>query len=118
MKTPEEMAEEWGNVQPLISFDDQNREQLQKAYECSRKNYAKSFLAGYAAAQTNSPTPAKWISVFTKTPPIENDADLTLKFLTIDKYGNMDVLFWTSDNWEFMNVTHWMPLPEPPKKEE
>lgn len=44
------MAEEWGNTKPLISFDDQDREQVNLAYECNRKNHAKSYLAGYKAA--------------------------------------------------------------------
>lgn len=52
MKTSEQMAEEWGNVQPLVSFDGQDREQVKVAYECNRQNHAKSYLAGYKAAKT------------------------------------------------------------------
>lgn len=58
----------------------------------------------------------EWISVFTKTPPIEDDGDESLKVLTIDKWGNIDVLFWDWMDWQKFDVTHWMPLPEPPKE--
>ncbi len=100
MKTPEEMAEEY--------CEDHD--------ECEFARDA--FLAGYDAAQTNLPTPAKWISVFAKTPPIENDGDESIKFLTIDKWGQVDVLFWDWMDWQNMDVSFWMPLPEPPKENE
>ena len=100
MKTPEEMAEEYakdfyGDGEHLDFPDSQ-------AF----------FLAGYASAQP------KWISVFAKTPPIENDGDNSIKFLTIDKWGQVDVLFWDWMDWQNMDVSFWMPLPEPPKENE
>ena len=98
MKTPEQLADEYC----MGGWTD----------------FREHFLAGYAAAQTNFPTSGKWISVMTKTPPIENDGDETMLFLTIDKQLRMDVLFWDWMDWSNMNITHWMPLPKPPKENE
>lgn len=97
MKTVEEMAEEWC---------------AEHTCHLQMTCHAEAFLAGYAAAQP------KWISVMTKTPPIQNDGDETMLFLTIDKQLRIDVLFWDWMDWCNMNITHWMPLPEPPKENE
>lgn len=61
---------------------------------------------------------SEWISVKDQLPPpIENDGDGRLKVLTIDKHGDIDVLRWDWMDWENMGITHWMPLPEPPKEQ-
>ena len=60
---------------------------------------------------------SKWISVMTKTPPIQNDGDQTMRFITIDKSGEMDVLFWDWMDWSNLEITHWMPLPAAPEEE-
>ena len=65
----------------------------------------------------------KWISVKSKLPPRE------LKILAVDGHGCIRMLaFWKKekDRWTWIenlrfthrnDITHWMPLPEPPKEE-
>lgn len=107
MKTPEEMAEEYakdfyGDGEHLDFPDSQ-------AF----------FLAGYASAQP------KWISVKEKVP------ELGLHVLTYGIYTKDLIVAWLDDCDEFLGmydwvnehqsldqVTHWMPLPEPPKEDE
>ena len=53
----------------------------------------------------------KWISVKDRLP------DYDSHFLAFTKDGNMCVYFFWATEWDltFNHVTHWMPLPEPPK---
>jgi len=105
MKTPEEMAEEY-------------RKSLTQYTGGWEQTLDMGFLAGYKAAETNFSTLGKWISVMSKTPPIENDGDDSIKVLTINKHKEIDVLTWDWMDWENLEVTHWMPLPEAPKENE
>ena len=72
----------------------------------------------------------KWINVEERLPELDaqiNAYDVTEEVLAIDKYGECylgrfyifkyqgDVVFISEDR---TDVTHWMPLPEPPKEEE
>ena len=109
MKTAEELAEEYGNtmLKDQVGFD---LDDCRWSYIANWEKRA--FLAGYAAAQP------KWISVMTKTPPIRNDGDETMLFLTMDEQLRMEVLFWDWMDWSNIGVTHWMPLPEAPKENE
>ena len=58
---------------------------------------------------------AEWISVEERLP------DENGRFLTVDKKGDMMVCYWEEHfGWFAMvcnknAITHWMPLPEPPK---
>lgn len=58
----------------------------------------------------------EWISVEERLP------DENGRFLTVDKKGDMMVCFWEKHfGWFAMvcnknAITHWMPLPEPPKE--
>ena len=62
----------------------------------------------------------EWISVEKRTPPVGVDV------LVIDEYGGIYTGQYCDDgtwdlllaSWEggFTDVTHWMPLPEPPAK--
>jgi len=102
MKTPEEMAEEYSNSQNCL--DDQT----------SRRH---AFLAGYQAVAP------QWISVKDRLPEIGVDVLISygglpfyhLAFLT----HNGDIKWFNGNhsNTEYSldDVTHWMPLPEPPK---
>ena len=59
---------------------------------------------------------AEWISVEERLP------DENGRFLTVDKKGDMMVCYWEKHfGWFAMvcnknAITHWMPLPEPPKE--
>ena len=112
MKTPEEMAEEYC----------ENHDECEFARD--------AFLAGYQAAQTNLSTPAKWISVKERLPEIPDGHLISKEVLWISCYGEIEVSFleklrselridWGEAGlYKLDQVTHWMPLPEPPKKEE
>ena len=102
-KTPEEMAEEytrdwWGTLPEA---------------EGMRKSARENFLAGYKAAAP------QWISVKDRLP---EDNDIVL---IVFQGSVVSVAFYEGD-WRhplypqtaLVSVTHWMPLPEPPKEEE
>ena len=101
MKTPEQMAEEYIN------------HVLESQCDCS---YRIAFLAGYQAAQ-------QWISVKDRLP--EDDVDVVIGWFQKTASNKP---FWTVDAAQLTNkvfsgwrvypeVTHWMPLPAPPKEE-
>lgn len=118
MKTPEEMAKEYVK-----------QEQLE--YEEASGAYY-GFLAGYKAAQ-------QWISVKDKNPLAKTMVLVCHKNFGV-QMGYLDensvkpcrnhwVVYvreheeWTGNNipktgkYEYVNITHWQPLPEPPKEE-
>lgn len=107
-KTPEEMAEEYADL--CVS----------DAYYAPLKD---GFLAGYKAAQ-------QWISVKDRLP--EEDVAVLIygqilndppDILGVRRRYNGDQVWkhtWESENdfiYQEDDVTHWMPLPEPPKEE-
>lgn len=68
-----------------------------------------------------SPTEPKWIPVTERLPELHGD------FITAIAFEDGDILIdisvWYGKCWETLsgekcNVTHWMPLPEPPKEVE
>lgn len=61
-----------------------------------------------------------WIPVEESLPPLNKGA-----VLTVDSSGYVDKMIYTNDGWEnskrwcaFNVITHWMSLPQPPRKEE
>lgn len=62
----------------------------------------------------------KWISAKDKLPKHEENVLLYFgKFMGVGYYDEADQSFYdAADDYELVNVTHWMPLPEPPKEEE
>ena len=71
------------------------------------------------------PTVGGWISVEDRLPEIGEAVLVICRFgkmivSELDGYWGKERLFWTYPNWveEQIEVTHWMPLPEPPKEEE
>ena len=108
MKTPEEMAEEWC---------------AEHTCHLQMTCHANAFLAGYAAAQP------KWISVKERLPEIPDGHFISEEVLWISCYGEIKVSFleklrselridWGEAGlYKLDQVTHWMPLPEPPKEE-
>jgi hypothetical protein len=57
----------------------------------------------------------KWISVEERLPDEQGH------FLIVDKEGQMNTAFYTPrfgwlSHFRIRNITHWIPLPEPPKK--
>lgn len=107
MKTPEELAEQWC---------------AEHICHLQMTCHAEAFLAGYAAAQQ------KWISVKDRLP---EDGQSCIYVIHIPKKNEwkLDYGEWQAEenvfygeyidyrdlNW---TLTHWMPLPEPPKENE
>lgn len=112
-KTPEQMATDWYirllTEEPAVA--------IKEAYQ-----------AGYQAAKdqlTNLPTSAKWISAEERLPE-PNVAVLAFIIETVGdrKINEMEVVTYRSRVWLSIStyyskeaVTHWMPLPEAPKRE-
>ena len=103
-KTSEEMAEEYAATETNNLF---YREPLSSA-----------FLAGYKAAQ-------QWISVKDRLPDIYQRVLILIRgriFISSieEEYGGEYrdgvIRFWDGD-WDWPEVTHWMPLPEAPKED-
>ncbi len=66
----------------------------------------------------------EWISVEDRLPDVPKDDYMSDYVLTYDKKAGIWVAFFCSSGYwcearecvSFENVTHWMPLPEPPKE--
>lgn len=103
MKTPEELAEEYANK-----------------HECGDQAWGGAyggFLAGYKAA-----TP-QWISVKDRLPKEEQEVLIGWFQVTASnkQYFAHDVAIFNQNEFsgwrKYPEVTHWMPLPNPPKEE-
>lgn len=111
MKTPEELAEEYGNT----IHKDQDGFNLKYCRWAHITEWEKrAFLAGYAAAQTNLPTPAKWISVKERLPEvgvlcawISHTTQSCIERIEVD-----DMHPW------YEGFDYWCELPLPPKENE
>ncbi len=118
MKTPEKMAEEFAEkvhsslVRIAAVF-------LVNERIFNYENMKDTFLAGYKAAAP------QWISVKDRLP--ENISDVLI--LSKEKESCVGYYRSSDNDWNMYNpccsfhmelhgVTHWMPLPEPPKEEE
>lgn len=106
-KTPQQLAKEYGDY--FMPGEDN------RAYTSVIKEIA--FLAGYKAAQ-------QWISVKDRLPDIYQRVLILIRgriFISSieeeygDEYPYGVIRFWDGD-WDWPEVTHWMPLPEPPKQ--
>lgn len=99
MKTPGEMAEEWCKAH-----------YQQQASMGVKEGTEQAFLAGYKAAQ-------QWISVYDKLPDFHEDV---LAHTIHMSYREIKVIRYEPNyGFDFVGgVTHWMPLPAPPKEEE
>ena len=98
-KTPEQMAKEYCDQ---FCWNDPREEDARDA-----------FLAGYAAAQP------KWVSVKERLPKKRQlvwtySDDKKSSYGMMLRHGVWEVI---RDGCELIEVTHWMPLPEPPKEE-
>jgi Protein of unknown function (DUF551) len=107
VKTPEELAEEY-----VLSQHDVNVE-----YSGTLEGCKDDFLAGYKAA---SP---QWISVKDRLP--EEDQEVLIGWFQVTasnkQYFAHDVAIFNENEFsgwrKYPEVTHWMPLPNPPRKE-
>ena len=91
-----------------------DRDELIKALAYDRNQYEKGYADGKAEA-------AEWISVEERLP---EDGE---NVLAIDSEGKTEVCFYETEHkgvfqmcgglCKIFNITHWMPLPEPPKEE-
>jgi hypothetical protein len=129
MKTPEELAEEW------IEINGWNTEPFRDEYTIEFKK--QGYVAGYQAAkESNSPVKPDgsnssnnsngWISVKDRLPEINNR--MSEDVLMLDEYKQMSVKpFEIVHNkivvdWGEAGIrplsefTHWMPLPKPPEE--
>jgi hypothetical protein len=114
-KTPEETAEEYANL--CVS----------DAYYAPLKA---GFLAGYKAAENHfrdatEKVGPQWISVKDRLPEIYQRVLILIRgriFISSieEEYGGEYrdgvIRFWDGD-WDWPEVTHWMPLPAPPKED-
>jgi hypothetical protein len=103
MKTPEELAEEYADTQ---HYD------VDQEWSDSYKG----FLAGYQAAAL------QWISVKDRLPETNELCIVNTEWRAIVPalYGNESWIFDEGQGWSekvLSYVSHWMPLPEPPKDE-
>lgn len=76
------------------------------------------FCAGWRAADSHP----QWIPVEERLPPrAEKSFTFSDYVLVCDNIGYMDTACYNfeKNRWDWLNnVTHWMPLPQPPRKEE
>ena len=85
-----------------------------------------AFIAGVISYNNHLFKNTSWISVTDKVPDItkNENSEYVLVFTLNGKLGigrcytqNTIQIFWSWENtMPIYNVTHWMPLPEPPKK--
>lgn len=75
--------------------------------------------------QTNLPTPAKWISVKERLPEFDKDGyteDVLLRrydeAIYVSWFKKQNGLVTGGSIYRLDQITHWMPLPEPPKENE
>lgn len=127
----EKLAEQYAEDKSKAYYIDQNGDQ--KWYITERGRYSKvDFLAGYKAAQDqfrsatggagDKLTPTGWISVKDRLPEMNELCIVTTEWRGIvpATYGNESWIFDEGQGWSekaLSYVTHWMPLPEPPKEE-
>ncbi len=119
MKSPEEMAEELDRQACLyVSLKARNDVSYYVGMDCYR--------AGYQAAAP------QWISVKDRLPELRQEVLVWYnngyevaylqKFeppkLQYPQFNNVEMFEWCFGDFEDFDVTHWMPLPEPPKEEE
>lgn len=81
-----------------------------------------AFMAGYIARQDED----RWVSVeeslpSTYTPVLTVDINGNFNVLNIEEYGigiELEYGWYSTDilDSKYMNITHWQPLPNPPKK--
>jgi len=113
MKTPEELAEEFADsgLYRLKRYVDGPIKPSQGAHGLQNRACKYGFLAGYQAAQP------QWISVKDRLP--EDVSEVLIAFgggVSIACYGG-DWRHPVYPMLPLLSVTHWMPLPQPPKEE-
>ena len=89
---------------------DVNKDELIRAMQYDRDQYSKGYTNGYNAGYNAD----KWISVEDRMP----DEDCKCLVFTKDGITNIDYYYNRENAFGFRSwkVTHWMPLPEPPKE--
>ena len=89
------------------------RDELIKALQYDRDQYQKGFEDGKSFA-------SQWISVKGRLPEEEKEVlcylGNSIAKLTVVSFRRRGE--WYFDGWPCPTVTHWMPLPEPPKEDE
>ena len=93
-------------------------DKLKEAFETD------GFLSPYMERMIDAcPTVNEWINVKDRLPEIGKEVLVCYDFgrmmvTALDGYWGTERLFWKYNNWitNPISVTHWMPLPEPPKE--
>jgi len=101
-----------------ISVD---KDELVKALSYDRQQYGKGYAEGYAAAQADTP---RWISVEERLPEKHVEVLICTEDYGKNELGFANIAVWDGSEWiETWNrkesipyVSHWMPLPAPPKE--
>lgn len=109
MKTPEELAEDYFCI---IQLQPQQRKAL--------PFWKDAFVAGYEMGQIHSSAQPKWISVKERLPKVLESV-LVVYAPTNEAKNDHRMECWNwpeTEVYEKKFITHWMPLPEPPKENE
>lgn len=125
-KTPEQMAEEYGTGIDLCCGTSDIIIAAEKGFLAGYKA-AKDQLADTGKVMNSSKNSNDWISVKDRLPEINQEVlisygkkpFLLIAFLYHPQYPKKDVKVFcgtNNTNYSLEYVTHWMPLPEPPRK--
>lgn len=99
-----------------------DKDELLRALNYERDQYAKGYQAGYEAAQP------KWISTEERLPEVSDvvlviasgkpraNVELHNAMLIASYWGDEGWIADGFEGWDKLDVTHWMQLPEPPKE--
>lgn len=82
-------------------------EELSREYD----SVSKSFCESVELVRKIQPKAPRWISVKARFPEEQKDVLVYLK------RGGCAVDYFIPSRWGYKDVTHWMPLPTPPKEE-
>ena len=126
----EMMAEAESHI-ALVERLNKQIEELQKQVAYWQAQLTKS-MCEETLAELEKP---RWVSVTEKKPPLPEDEDICfadviaairgrkesaqVKYCRAYRYrdGKRECIERFIDDWEVVDVTHWMPMPEPPKEE-
>jgi hypothetical protein len=122
-KTPEELARDWSRERTMQPCANGYNMWIMDEWRLAEE----AFIAGYQAAKeiNSSNNSNGWISVKDRLPEFCEDVLVRGECGIIDqghriKWSHSDEWVWRAGNYSGCaeEVTHWMPLPQPPKEEE
>ena len=98
-------------------------EEITMAADAASRYESPSFFEAFVTGAEWADTHPHWISVEDKLPPTSDKDDESDDYLIVDSDGDMNVGYynkmdelWFSCDGSILDVTHWMLLPQAPKK--